>query len=406
MASPEARRPASVEPPRILQCCAVDFTVAKFLLPLMRAQRGWGFDVHFACAPGPLVGGIEAEGFAYRPVPFRRGFNPVPHLAAFRKLLDIAREGDYAAVHLHTPVASLLGRPAVRRAGAPLVLYTAHGFYFHEAMPAGARRLHIELERRAHRSADFLFTQSREDAVTAEREGIALPGRILAIGNGVDLSLFSPATEPAPEQAAVREEFGFPAAGPMALMMGRVVREKGYGELIDAWAAVAQSLPHARLLCVGPTLESERGNYLPEARRRVVRSGLEGSVVFAGMREDIPRLLRAADLFVLPSWREGLPRSIIEAMACGRAVVATDIRGSREAVVDGETGRLVPARAAAPLAEAMLEVMTNAPLRAAMGEAGRRRAEAHFDERDVIEAQRVVYRRLFEEKGMPWPGGA
>jgi glycosyltransferase involved in cell wall biosynthesis len=390
--------------PRILQACAVDFTVARFLLPLMRAQRGWGFDVHFACAPGPSVSEVEAEGFTHCPVPFSRALNPFAHVAAFRRLAQVAREGGYAVVHLHTPVASLIGRPAARRAGAPLVLYTAHGFYFHEAMPRGARRLHIELERRAQRSADFLFTQSREDAVTAEREGIALPGRILAIGNGVDLSLFSPLSGPAPERDDVRAEFGFPAGCPLVLMLGRVVREKGYAELVDAWASIVRDFPNARLLCVGPSLESDRRNFLPAARRRVARLGLQHAVAFAGMREDVPRLLRAADLFVLPSWREGLPRSIIEAMACALPVVATRIRGSREAVVDGETGRLVPARDPVALAGAILELLADENLRASMGRAGRRLAEARFDERAVIAAQRRVYMRLFEEKGLPWPG--
>src|SRR5690606_17271980 len=123
--------------------------------------------------------------------------------------------------HLHTPVAALLGRPAARRSGVPLVLYTAHGFYFHERMPSLERALHVRLERFAQRFADYLFTQSREDAETAIAERIAPPGRVLAIGNGVDLAVFAPATDGESVRRAVREEFSIGPGAPLVVMMGR-----------------------------------------------------------------------------------------------------------------------------------------------------------------------------------------
>lgn len=386
---------------RILQLCAVDFTVRHFLLPLMRAQREWGFEVEAACTPGEHVAAIEAEGFALRPLAIARSRNPLRLLESYRAMRRLFRERRYDVVHVHTPVAALAGRPAARREGVPLVLYTAHGFYFHEGMRAPVRAAHVALERFAQRSADFLFSQSDEDARAAVALGISPAERTLAIGNGVDMARFRPDLLSKEERDATRAEFGFGPEHVVATMMGRLVREKGFFELLEAWAALATRRPEARLLVIGDALPSDHDDAAGEIRRRA--GAIAPPVVFAGLRKDVPRLLAASDLFTLPSWREGMPRSILEAMASGLPVVATDIRGCREEVVEGETGRLVPPRAPGPLAQALEEVIADAATRRRMGAAGRLRAEKEFSEAAVIARQEAVYRRLFAERGMAWP---
>lgn len=404
-------------PPRILQVCAVDFTIRHFLLPLMRAQREWGFDVEFACSRGPAIAEIEAEGFAWHEVPIERSMNPVAHARAWRAFGKLFCARKFDAVHLHTPVAALIGRPAARRAGVPAVLYTAHGFYFHDAMPSWKRRMHIGLERRAQKHADFLMTQSAEDCSTAIEEGIAPADRVRAIGNGVDLGSFGAELLGEAERRDVLRELGIGNSdgcddtessvdpiGPVVTMMGRLVREKGYFEFVEAWAEVVRRHPRARALFIGEALASDRENPEASLRAEIERRGLSSSIVFAGLRGDVPRLLAASDVFVLPSWREGMPRSIIEAMASGLPVVATDIRGCREEVVDGETGFLVPVRDPAALAEKISRLAGDEALRGAMGRAGRERAESVFDERRVIDLQRGIYKSVFEAKGLAWPG--
>lgn len=389
--------------PRVLQCCAVDFTVTHFLLPLMRAQREWGFEVHFACARGPFVSDLEAEGFVFHPVDFRRNFNVLAHLRAYGELKAVIRDGGFDAVHVHTPVAAMIGRPAARRAGAPVVIYTAHGFYFHEGMAAWKRSFHIGLERRAQRHADFLMTQSAEDAAAAVDYGIARADRVQVIGNGVDLTRFRPTVESTQTRREVREEFGMSPDASLVLMIGRCVREKGYPELLEAWKRVHAESPEAGLLCVSPQLESDREGYGGEAQRMAKRPEYGGSITFTGFRDDVPRLMQAADLFVLPSWREGMPRSILEAMATGLPVVATRIRGSREEVTDGETGLLAPPHDPRALAEALIQLLCDPDRRREMGREARIRVEDEFDEAKVIELQRDVYQELFKEKGLRWP---
>jgi glycosyltransferase involved in cell wall biosynthesis len=391
--------------PILLQACAVDFTARHFLLPLMRAQRDAGFDVRLACAPGVDAPVVAAEGFQIYPIPFRRSMNVLAHGVAYWRLGQLLRRLRPTVVHCHTPVASLVARPAARRAGVPVVIYTAHGFYFHDAMSPAKRRLHVGLERLAQRRwADWLFTQSSEDLATAIREGIAPADRAEAIGNGVDLARF--ARERFPEELLrhKRQDLGLePEDGPIVIMIGRLVREKGYFELLEAFARARAGHPRARLLAIGDALPSDRDAVAEKIRARAMALGVGESVIFAGLRSDVPALLALGDIFCLPSWREGMPRSLIEAMAAGLPVVATDIRGCREEVIDGQTGLLVPPRQAAPLAEALKRLLGDADLRARMGRAGRERAVQYFDEQAVIARQMVVLRRLFAEKRLPWP---
>lgn len=389
---------------RILQLCAVDFSAHHFLLPLMRAQRAAGFTVDLACRDGAYVAGIRAEGFTVHTIPFERSMNLLAHARAYRALGSVLRRERYTVVHAHTPVASLIARPCARRAGVPLVLYTAHGFYFHDAMRPAVRRAHIALERWAQRYADFLFTQSAEDCATALEERIAPPGRALAIGNGVETARFDPAQFDTAAQLALRREFGLaPTDGPLIAIIGRLVREKGYFEFLEAFAAVLKQHPGARALLIGEALASDHDDSAAQIRARHAALGLQGKAIFTGLRRDIPALLALADIFCLPSYREGMPRSIIEAMAAGLPVVATDIRGCREEVLSGQTGLLVPPRESAPLAEALTQLVANPALRETMGAAGHARALQEYDEKIVIERQMIKLQELFNEKHLPWP---
>lgn len=390
--------------PSILQLCAVDFTARHFLLPLMRAQRAAGFDVHLACAPGEYVSGIAAEGFPVYPIPFERSFNLWAHARAYRKLMRLFRARKFTVMHAHTPIAAMIARPAARRSGVPLVMYTAHGFYFHEGMRPPIRRAHIWLERKAQRYADFLFTQSAEDLETAIREGIAPRERAMAIGNGVDVERFRRDNFADEHLRELRREWNLtPGESQVIMMTGRLVREKGYIEFLRAFAEVKKAFPAARALLVGEALTSDHDNSARAIQEEALALGLGHSVIFTGLRSDVPRLLALSDVFCLPSWREGMPRSIIEAMAAGLPVVATDIRGCREEVLEGKTGFLVPVRDSQGLAEALSRLLADSELRRKLGEAGHRRAVEYYSEEKVIERQMKCLRRLFGEKNLPWP---
>lgn len=366
---------------KIAQLCAVDFTLFHFLLPLMRGQRDAGHDVLGIVSEGRLLDKVRSEGFRIEIVPLARSYNPFRHLKAILALIRLLRRERVDILHVHTPVAALVGRLAAVFARVPRVVYTAHGFYFHERMPSWKYALFVALEWLGGRFTDVLFTQSAEDAATARQLGLCRTGFIEAIGNGSNPAIYHP--DAGNEREALRQALGADASSIVIVTVGRLVAEKGYPELIAAMRQV-----DATLWIVGERLKSDHASSidatLAEARNDPL---LSLRIRFLGYRGDVAALLRAADIFVLASHREGMPRSIIEAMLTGLPVVATDIRGAREEVVAGETGLVVPVNDPSRLAGALNRLVADRALRHAYGTAGLRRALALYDESVVVGRQ-------------------
>ena len=177
---------------KICQLCNVGFALNKFLLPLVDAQLRDGHDVVAVCAHDEYVFNLRERGYRVETLAFTRGMNPIKHIASIWAIYWFMKREKFDLVHVHTPVASILGRIAASLCGVSLVVYTAHGFYFHEDMPKFKKRFFITLERIMGRVTDLLFTQSKEDAITAVSERIMPSESVFAIGNGVDISRFIP----------------------------------------------------------------------------------------------------------------------------------------------------------------------------------------------------------------------
>lgn len=369
---------------KICQLCAVDFTLKTFLLPLVDGMRGCGWDVTAVCSDGPHVAELGAAGYRIETVPIARSMNPILAAQTLLALVRLFRHQRFDVLHAHTPVAALLGRLAARIAGIPLVVYTAHGFYFHDEMPRLKRFLFVVLERLGGRYTDLLFSQSAEDADDAVKEGICRAETVLAIGNGVDVARFDPVKVGAGDTA--REALGIPPDAFVIGMIGRMVREKGVADYLAAARRLAARHPRAWFLLVGERLASDHAAGVEE-EFAAARRELGPRLVAPGLRSDIPELLAAMDLFCLPSWREGMPRTIIEAMMMAKPVLATDIRGAREEVVAGETGLLVPTREPQALATAMERFIGDPDWARRLGDAGRQRALLLYDEKEVVARQ-------------------
>ncbi len=212
-------------------------------------------------------------------------------------------------------------------------------------------------------------------------------GEVRCIHNGVDLARFTPR----PPEAGYRRALGLPEGGPVVTSIGRFVPYKGYTHLIEAAALVARARPEAHWLLVGD------GEQRGELERRSRALGMDGKIHFMGWREDIPEILAASDVFVMPSLAEHFGRVLIEAMAMGKPVVATAAGGTPEIVLDGETGLLVPPGQAAPLAAAVLSVLGDPALAERLGAAGRRRAVADFSLTRHAAALAALYEELRTE---------
>ncbi len=356
---------------KIVEIANVDFSLRHFLLPLMRGLRARGHNVIGASAEGPLLDIARAEGFRVEGLPLARSLSPRAQIRAFRALITFFRAEKPDLVHAHMPISGFLARIAARVAGVPTIAYTCHGFLFNQPGSRRRRAAAFLMEWIAGQVTDVYMTVSTEEAADARR--LWINRRATAIGNGRDPARFHP--DPA-ARARLRAEFGVPENRVVITAVSRLVRHKGYPELLAAMQHI-----DAELWVVGDRLLSDHGE---DMEPHFARAAAHITIRRLGYRDDVPAILAASDIFALPSHFEGLPMSIIEAMLTGLPVIATDIRGPREQVIDGETGLLVPPATIAPLATAIQRLATDPALRLKMGQAGLARAREHFDEAAVL----------------------
>lgn len=222
------------------------------------------------------------------------------------------------------------------------------------------------------------------EAVARQFEGLPVPVEV--VPNGVPLERFTPG-EP-PEQ--LRAEWELEPQAQVVMCLGRLTPWKGHRTLLQAFAQMAERCPQARLLIVGE-VAFWADEYGEELHALTARLGLNGRVIWAGFRSEVPELLRLADVLVLPSRNEPFGRVLIEAMATGKPVVATNSGGAPEIVVPEETGLLVPPENAGALAGALERLLGDAELRRRLGAAGMERARVHFDVRRVVEQVQAIY---------------
>lgn len=351
-------QPADAGVPRVLLDLAAD-----------QAARGWRVVV---AAPAASEAAAGAGAAGARHVPWEATRAPGPSVAReVRALLGVVRATAPDVVHLHAAKAGLAGRLALR--GRRPTVVQPHAWSF-EAVTGPVRAGSLAWERAAARWTDLVVCVSEQERRTGEAAGVHAAFRV--VPNGVDLDRFAEAAEG--EREAERARLGLPD-GPLAVVVGRLAPQKGQDVLLDAWPEVRERVPGAGLVLVGD------GPDRPALEARQV----EG-VRFAGKRPDPRAWLVAADVVVLPSRWEGMSLSLLEAMACGRPVVATDVAGMREAVGD-EAGAVVPVASAPALARAVAERLADPGRASAEGQAGRRRVVERHDVRRTCAQVAAAY---------------
>ncbi len=382
------RRPRR-ERPLLVHLTTVDLSLAYLLLPQLIAFREAGYDVVGVSAPGPHVATLEANGI--RHVPLTRSTRAADlraDVATAREFWSICRRLRPDIVHTHNPKPGVYGRILARLAGVPIVVNTVHGLYALPTDPWPKRAVVYTLERIAATFSHAELLQNVEDRPTLRR--LRIPAaRLHLLGNGVDMRRFDP-TALAGERAVVRTEIGVNDDEVVVGLVGRLVAEKGYREVFAAARQLRTTHPQARFVVAGPA-EPDKADAITADELAAAEAD---GVALLGMREDVERLYPAFDLYVLASYREGFPRSAMEAAAIGLPIVATDIRGCRQVVDEGVTGHLVPARDASMLAAAIGRLVADASTREAMGAAARAKAIAEFDDRRQVTITLALYERL------------
>lgn len=371
--------------PLLIHATTTDVSLDWLLGPQLRAFVAAGYDVIGMSAPGPHTAAVRALGVDHLPLPTAtRRMRPLADIRTFVAMYRAFRRLRPDIVHTHTPKVGVLGRTAARAARVPLVVNTQHGLY---AQPTDRRRRRwpvYTIERLAAACSHLELVQSAEDVATLVHTLKVPAHRVIHLGNGIDLDRFS--TPAAAARDAVRAQWGIDATTVVVGTVGRLVAEKGLAELCVMAGNLTDDVA---VVVVGPNDEVSSGAIDDDVLKHAVAAGVQ----FVGARTDMPDVYAAFDIYVTASHREGMPRAVIEASAMGLPVVATNIRGCREVVADGETGCLVAVHDGVALADAVRRLVGDPATRVAMGQAGARRANAHFDQRAVIATTLDAYGR-------------
>ena len=350
-------------------------TIRAFLIPTMNAQRRLGHEVFVCAAESPQAEQLRRAGFEVFTHRMPRSLNPLSALPAIWNVRRVLAQRRIDVIICHTSLGALVGRIAAWIARTPRVVYFVHGLACGPAQGPVSWQIRYRVEKVLGSVTDAIVVMNDYDERLSRRAPLAKSAagvhRISSMG--VDLRRFSIGGS-APIRDRVARELGIGPNQRLVLCTARLIPEKGVVEFIEAAKQIAGRRDDAcfALAGVGPLFE--------KLKRAVERAGMGDRIRVLGWRDDVPDLMKSADIFVLPSYfMEGLPVSIIEAMACGKPVVSTHHKGCEDAVVDGETGFLVPVKRVTPLAERIVQLLDDEMLRARFGQAGRRRVEERFE---------------------------
>ena len=353
-------------------------------------NAGWSTKFAVQVAMADDGGTVSPDDFAAAGIPFHRldiaaGFS----LSAIGQLRRLLAGVDL--VHMHGARAALFGRLAALSLGGavrPRVIYSIHGFAAPHYPPPKRQAL-LAVEHALAPLTDLWICVSHAEKEALLAAGVADPQRVHVVWNGIDIRRFADLAERGEQ---VRSALQLPAKAFVITTVCRLFRPRDFQTLLRAFRQVLDRLPGAHLLIVGD------GPLRPQVEGLVASLHLENHAHLLGMRRDVPQILRATDVLVLSSksW-EGLPLTVLEAMASSLPVVASDVGGTREAIVDGETGLLFPPGDATALAQGILSLAGDPLLAQQMGQCGLARVREHFTFQRMAGETAALYERLLPQ---------
>ena len=306
-----------------------------------------GDEVSVLCLDGGVADRFRAIGSTIVRSPF--WFHPINPFDAipFGQLLTLCLKERFDLVVTHTSKGGFLGRIAARLAGVPNIVFHAHGYSFNEGYSAPARRVYLSLEKIAARAGHLAISVSEEHRQVAIDRGVESPETICTIHNGIDLKPFETAS-----RSQARRKLGFAGDEIIVGALGRLAYSNALDDLVRAMPRIRARAPKARLVIAG------EGPLRDELQTLATQQGVEPQVSFLGFRQDVADVLASFDVFVHPSLWEGLSVSLTEAMAAGKAIVATDICGNREQIQHEVTGLMVPVRDETAIVESVTRLLS------------------------------------------------
>ena len=382
--------PLSKEKPRLLHVVTSPMGAEAMLRGQLRFMRESGYEVCVASSPGGGLNRVAtADGVTAFAIPMEREMSPLSDLVSLWRLWLLMKQLRPDICHVGTPKAGLLGGLAAWLAGVPHRFYTLHGLRLETAV--GWKKTILSVAERiscalAHHV--ICVSESLREKVVGLGIVAASKTRLTAAGsaNGVDISRFDQNALRQSGARRTRRSLGLPDQVSIVGFVGRLTRDKGIAELIEAFQSLEDRFPRLRLLLVGCF---EKSDPLPAWVEKSIRDS--SRIVHTGFVDNPSLLYQLMDVVVLPSYREGFPTVALEAAAAGKPIVATRVTGSRDAVVDGETGLLVPARNSSELAGAIGSLLEDKTRANQMGLASRSRAVREFQQEQIWEGLLALY---------------
>ena len=362
---------------KILFIATVEKHLTSFHLPFMVNLQKKGYEIHIATKLEEWKSKLEAKGIICHNIDFARSISPLAALKSLKQLTKLMQENKFSLVHVHTPMAAFLGRLAARLTHNRPSLYTAHGFHFYKGAPWYYWAFIYPAEYIAGKWTDGLIVMNQEDYVNAQKMGFQQNRNLFLVhGVGVDpkqiikLSLI--------DNNDIREELGITDKDIVISYIAEFTPTKNHIFLLKAWDKITQNLNNVHLLLIG------NGSRLESIKQQVKINSLP-RVYFLGYRKDVSKIIAKSDVITSVSKREGLPRSIMEAMALGRPVVVSNVRGNRDLVKHGENGFLVQLGDIEGLVSSFKKLIDDAKLRTNMGKVSLERIKKYDIEKVLIE---------------------
>ena len=361
---------------------------ASHRLPLLKAVTNLGFKVEAVAPKGsPASQRLSSEGFIVHPISLsRRGLRVWEEWYSIRELVQLYRRLKPDLIHHATIKPVIYGSIAARSAGRPAIVNAITGLgsvYTSKNLKSRTLRICVDAMYRyaLNYNPQRIIFQNRDDWTVLQKTGAVLTGQATLIpGSGVDVNHFVPTSEP--------------DGRPIVALPARLIRDKGIDEFLAASRLLQDHQTNPRFVIIGG-LDPGNPSAVTEGELQLWKR--EGTVEFWGQQDDMRDIYSKCNIVVLPSYREGLPKVLLEAGASGRPVVTTDVPGCRDVVVDGETGFIVPVRDPQALADRISKLLIDSKLRKSMGLAGRVRVEQNFSTERVITETLAIYDSLLKQ---------
>lgn len=342
------------------------------------------YEVHIAANLNNVVENLKSKDIKYHNINFHR--NPLnrENLIAYRQLMKLLQEEQFDTIHCNSPIGGVLGRICGVKAGVKTIIYTAHGFHFYKGAPLINRTLYKWVEKYLARKTDAIITINKEDYEAAKRMKLRNNGNVYYVaGVGIDVDTIKKVEV---NRTKKRNEFGVDDNEFLITAVGRLEKNKNVENMIKA---IAKTNNNVKLLLCGD------GEQADDMKKLAKELNVENRVIFAGFRNDIPEILKSSDAYMLISYREGLSRSLMEAMAAGLPCIASKIRGNVDLIENGIGGCLVDPNDVDEIAAAINKIAIDTDLRNKMGQVNLEKVKL-FSIENVKKQMKEIYESILK----------